>query len=46
MAKALEFKNYEYKFVFGTEAHNGIHGGAIFPDSLRWLWRGWKAHTP
>jgi enterochelin esterase family protein len=42
MAKALAFKNYDYKFVYGTEAHNGIHGGAILPDSMRWLWRGDK----
>ena len=39
MAKSLAFKKYDYKFVFGTEGHNGIHGGAILPDSLRWLWR-------
>jgi len=42
MSKALAFKNYDYKFVFGTGAHNGKHSGAIFPDSLRWLWRGWR----
>lgn len=46
MAKALAFKDYDYKFVYGTEAHNGKHGGAIFPDSLRWLWSGWKNHQP
>ncbi|QDV46448.1 enterobactin/ferric enterobactin esterase [Stieleria neptunia] len=46
MAKSLEFAGYDYKFVFGTGAHNGNHGGAIFPDSLRWLWRGWKELTP
>ncbi|MGI9472183.1 MAG: alpha/beta hydrolase [Rubripirellula sp.] len=46
MAKALEYKDYDYKFVFGTEAHNGKHGGAIFPDSLRWLWRDWQQETP
>ena len=45
MAKSLEFAGYDYKFVFGTGAHNGNHGGAIFPDSLRWLWRGWKEQT-
>ena len=42
MAKALAYKDYDYKFVFGTEAHNGKHGGAIFPQSLQWLWRGWR----
>lgn len=46
MAKSLAFKGYDYKFVFGTEAHNGKHGGAIFPDSLRWLWRGWDEQKP
>ncbi len=39
MAKSLAFKEYDYKFVYGTGAHNGIHGGAILPESLRWLWR-------
>ncbi|MDA8743667.1 alpha/beta hydrolase-fold protein [Rubripirellula amarantea] len=42
MAKSLAFKGYDYKFVFGDGAHDGKHGGAIFPDSLRWLWRDWK----
>jgi enterochelin esterase family protein len=46
MAKALAFKDYDYKFVYGTGAHNGNHGGAIFPDSLRWLWRGWENESP
>ena len=39
MAKALEFSNYDFKFVYGEGGHNGNHGGAILPDSLRWLWR-------
>ncbi len=39
MAAALKFAGYDYKFVFGQGGHNGIHGGAILPDSLRWLWR-------
>jgi len=39
MAAALKFAGYDYKFEFGTEGHNGKHGGAILPDSLRWLWR-------
>lgn len=39
MAAALKFAGYDYKFVFGEGGHNGIHGGAILPDSLRWLWR-------
>jgi enterochelin esterase family protein len=39
MAAALKFAKYDYKFEFGDGGHNGKHGGAILPDSLRWLWR-------
>ena len=41
MAAALTYAGYDHTFVFGTEGHNGKHGGAIFPDTLRWLWRDW-----
>jgi enterochelin esterase family protein len=27
------------KFVYGSGRHSGKHGGAIMPESLRWLWR-------
>ena len=40
MAKALAFRDYDYKFVYGTGAHDGNHGGATLPESMRWLWRG------
>ena len=39
MDAALDYKDYDHKFVFGEGGHNGKHGGAILPDSLRWLWR-------
>jgi enterochelin esterase family protein len=39
MASALKFAKYDYKFEYGDGGHNGKHGGAILPDSLRWLWR-------
>lgn len=39
MAKVLEEKGYDYKFVFGEGTHNPKHGGSIFPNTLRWLWR-------
>jgi enterochelin esterase family protein len=42
MAAALAFRHYDYKFEYGEGAHNGNHGGAILPDSLRWLWRDYK----
>lgn len=39
MDAALRFAKYDVKFVFGEGGHNGNHGGAILPESLRWLWR-------
>jgi enterochelin esterase family protein len=39
MALALKFKKYDYRFEYGDGGHNGKHGGAILPDSLRRLWR-------
>lgn len=42
MARALAYKDrYDYRFVAGEEGHNAKHGAAIFPDAMRWLWRGW-----
>ena len=43
MAASLKFRKYDYQFVYGEGGHNGIHGGAILPESLRWLWREWKS---
>ena len=39
MEAALRFAQYDYKAVFGNGGHSGKHGGAILPDTLRWLWR-------
>jgi enterochelin esterase family protein len=38
MALSLEFANYDFQFIYGDGGHNGKQGGAILPDSLRWLW--------
>ena len=46
MAKALAYAGYDYKFVMGTDGHSARHGGSIFPDTLRWLWRDWKTLKP
>ncbi len=42
MASALAFRGYDYTFVYGEGGHNGNHGGAILPESLRWLWRDYE----
>lgn len=46
LAAALKFAGYDYQFVLGDGGHGGKHGGAILPESLRWLWRDWKEQTP
>jgi enterochelin esterase-like enzyme len=40
MAAALAFKGYDFRFEVGQGGHTLKHGGAILPQSLRWLWRG------
>lgn len=42
MFAALKYMNYDVKFVQGDGAHNSKHGGSIFPEAMKWLWRGWK----
>jgi enterochelin esterase-like enzyme len=44
MFAALKFRDYDVNFIYGEGGHNGNHGGAILPDSLRWLWRDY--HLP
>lgn len=45
MESALEYKEYDYKFVKGTAGHSGDHGGAILPQSLVWLWSDMVSET-
>jgi enterochelin esterase family protein len=37
MAMALDYAGYEHRFEFGEGGHSNVHGGSIFPDTLRWL---------
>lgn len=39
MAAALAYRAYDYKLVCGEGGHTLKHGGAILPDTMRWLWR-------
>jgi gluconolactonase len=41
MERALVFAGYEVKHVWGEGGHSGAQGGSIFPDVMRWLWKGW-----
>ena len=39
--RALTFAGYEHWSVWGDGGHNGKHGTAVFPDAMRYLWKGW-----
>lgn len=39
MAAALKHRGYDYRFEMGDGGHTHKHGGALLPDTLRWLWR-------
>src|ERR1019366_1081958 len=38
-----EYGGYDVTHVWGVEAHNSKHGGAILPYALRWIWREYPA---
>ena len=38
MESSFKYRGYDFKFEKGTGGHNGKHGGAILPESLKWLW--------
>ncbi len=39
LAAALAYRMYDYQLVFGEGGHTLKHGGVIFPETMRWLWR-------
>jgi gluconolactonase len=41
MERALTFSGYDVNHVWGEGGHNGRHATSIFPDIMRWLWKGW-----
>jgi sugar lactone lactonase YvrE len=43
MYQALQYAGYDVKLVMGTGTHSTKQAGAIMPDALRWLWRGYPA---
>jgi gluconolactonase len=43
MYQALQYAGYDVKFVMGAGTHSTKQAGAIMPDALRWLWRGYPA---
>ena len=46
MASALKYMGYDVRFDWAEGyAHSADHGGALFPDAVKWLWRK-ESHTP
>ena len=43
MLAALQLAGYDVKHEWGDGGHDGKHGGSIFPDAMRWLWRDYPA---
>jgi enterochelin esterase-like enzyme len=39
MAAALKYRRYHTLFEYGTGGHTLRHGGAVFPETLRWIFR-------
>jgi sugar lactone lactonase YvrE/enterochelin esterase-like enzyme len=41
MERALTFAGYEVEHAWGTGRHDGQHGTQVFPDAMRFLWKGY-----
>ncbi|MEO6286099.1 MAG: SMP-30/gluconolactonase/LRE family protein [Dyadobacter sp.] len=41
MLRALTFAGYEVTHQWGEGGHNGKQGTALFPEAMRFLWKGW-----
>ena len=39
LMEALRDKGYDLNYQWGMGKHSQKHGGAVFPDMMRWLWR-------
>lgn len=39
LAAALNYRRYDTIFAFGNGGHSLRHGGAVFPETLRWVFR-------
>ena len=41
MASALNFAGYEFDYKWDRGTHSIYYGTRVYPDAMRWLWRGW-----
>jgi enterochelin esterase family protein len=45
LMQALRDRDYDLNYQWGIGRHSQKHGGSIFPDMMRWLWRDHPAST-
>ena len=45
LVEAMTEKGYDINYTWGIGQHSQQHGGAIFPDMMRWLWRDHSVST-
>ncbi|WP_426293615.1 SMP-30/gluconolactonase/LRE family protein [Dyadobacter endophyticus] len=45
MLRALTFAGYEVKHQWGEGGHNGKQGTSLFPEAMRYLWKGWPGEV-
>ncbi|MSR57972.1 MAG: gluconolactonase [Planctomycetaceae bacterium] len=43
LERSLLFAGYSVDHAWGEGGHDGKHASEIFPDAMRWLWKGWPA---
>ncbi len=43
MERALIFAGYEVNHVWGDGGHSGKQLSEVFPDAVRWIWKGWPS---
>jgi sugar lactone lactonase YvrE/enterochelin esterase-like enzyme len=41
LERSLTFAGYEHEHVWGEGGHSGKQGTSLFPDIMRYLWKGW-----
>lgn len=43
MERAFQFAGYEVEHAWGEGGHNSTHATAVFPQAMRFLWKGYPA---
>lgn len=41
LERSLKFAGYQVDHAWGKGGHSGQHGTEVFPEAMKWLWKGW-----